>query len=274
MPCALRREPLLFSFGCSKREIMKNVAALVLAAGKGTRMYSDLAKVLHPIYGRPMLSYLLAALKELRLGRVLVVVGHQAGRIQEIFAEAPVEWVLQREQLGTGHAVLCALPHLTDFAGSVLICCGDTPLLTTKTLRMFLTAHVNSDNDLSVLSMLLDDPGTYGRILRNSAGEVSGIVEAKDATGEEIHIREVNTGIYCVGGALLHEVIPAISNANAQGEYYLTDMIGLAVERGWKVQAVAGSDPKEFMGVNTEEELKVAERIISERRQSQKSHGS
>jgi bifunctional UDP-N-acetylglucosamine pyrophosphorylase/glucosamine-1-phosphate N-acetyltransferase len=262
---ALCREPLLFSFGCSKREIMKNVAALVLAAGKGTRMYSDVAKVLHPIYGRPMLSYVLAALVELRLGRVLVVVGHQARSIEEIFAEAPVEWVLQREQLGTGHAVLCALPNLADFTGSVLICCGDTPLLTAETLRMFLTAHVNSDNDLSVLSTLLEEPGTYGRIMRNSAGEVSGIVEAKDATSKESDIREVNTGIYCVGGTLLHEVIPKISNANAQGEYYLTDMIKLAVELGWKVQAVAGSDPTEFMGVNTEEELKAAARVIEHR---------
>ena len=253
---------------------MKNVAALVLAAGKGTRMYSDLAKVLHPICGRPMLSYVLAALEELRLGQVLVVVGHQADRIQETFAEAPVEWVLQDEQLGTGHAVLCALPHLADFAGSVLICCGDTPLLTGDTLRTFLTAHVNSKKDLSVLTMLLENPGSYGRIVRNSLGDVSGIVEAKEATGKESHIREVNTAIYCVGGALLHDVIPEIRNANVQGEHYLTDMIQLAVERGWKVQAVAGSDPTEFMGVNTEEELAVAERIISEGRHSHKSHGS
>ena len=253
---------------------MKNVAALVLAAGKGTRMYSDLAKVLHPICGRPMLSYVLAALEELRLGQVLVVVGHQAKSIQEIFAEAPVEWVLQDEQLGTGHAVLCALPHLSDFAGPVLICCGDTPLLTPDTLRMFLTAHVNSKYDLSVLGVSLEEPGSYGRIVRNSAGEVSGIVEAKDATGKESRIREVNTGIYCVSGALLHGVIPEISNANAQGEYYLTDMIQLAAERGWRVQAVTGSDATEFMGVNTEEELAVAERIILERRQSQQSHGS
>ena len=241
---------------------MKNVAALVLAAGKGTRMYSDLAKVLHPICGRPMLSYVLAALEELRLGRVL---GHQADSIQEIFAEAPVEWVLQEEQLGTGHAVLCALPHLADFAGSVLICCGDTPLLTVETLRTFLTAHVNSEKDLSVLSMSLEKPGSYGRIVRNSVGEVSGIVEAKDATGKESHIREVNTGIYCVDGTLLHDVIPEISNANAQGEYYLTDMIQLAAERGWRVQAVTGSDATEFMGVNTTEELAEAEKIIAAR---------
>jgi bifunctional UDP-N-acetylglucosamine pyrophosphorylase/glucosamine-1-phosphate N-acetyltransferase len=244
---------------------MNDVAALVLAAGKGTRMYSDLAKVLHPICGHPMLSYPLAALEELRLGRVLVVVGHQAESIQEIFSEASVEWVLQTEQLGTGHAVLCALPYLADFVGSVLICCGDTPLLTTLTLHMFLTNHLKSNNDLSVLSMLLEEPASYGRIVRNSAGEVSGIVEAKDATGEEKAIREVNTGIYCARAALLQGVIPEISNTNAQGEYYLTDMVKLAVERGWKVQAMAGSDPTEFLGVNTNEELAAAERVIAER---------
>jgi bifunctional UDP-N-acetylglucosamine pyrophosphorylase/glucosamine-1-phosphate N-acetyltransferase len=212
-----------------------------------------------------MLSYPLAALKELRLNRVLVVVGHQAERIQEIFAEAPVEWVLQTEQLGTGHAVLCALPHLADFVGSVLICCGDTPLLSTETLRMFLTNHLNSDTDLSVLSMQLQEPGSYGRIVRNSAGKVSGIVEARDATGEEKDIREVNTGIYCARAALLHGVIPEISNSNAQDEYYLTDMVKLAVEHGWEVRAVASSDPTEFLGVNTEEELAAAERVIAQR---------
>ena len=130
---------------------------------------------------------------------------------------------------------------------------------------MFLTAHVNSKNDLSVLSMFLEEPGTYGRIVRNSAGEVTGIVEAKDATGKERDIREVNTGIYCVGGELLHDVIPKIRNANVQGEYYLTDMIQLAAKGGWKVQAVAGSNPTEFMGVNTKEELQEAARVIAQR---------
>jgi bifunctional UDP-N-acetylglucosamine pyrophosphorylase/glucosamine-1-phosphate N-acetyltransferase len=212
-----------------------------------------------------MLAYTLSALEELDLGRVLVVVGHQAASIEEIFSEAPVEWVLQREQLGTGHAVLCALPHLADFVGSVLICCGDTPLLTTATLHLFLTNHLRSDNDLSVLSVLVDEPGSYGRIVRDSAGEVSGIVEAKDATSKEKDIREVNTGIYCARTSLLQGVIPKISNTNAQGEYYLTDMVKLAVESGWKVQALAGSEPTEFLGVNTNEELAEAERVIAQR---------
>jgi len=244
---------------------MKDTVALVLAAGKGTRMYSDLAKVLHPICGRPMLSYTLAVVEELGFDRVLVVVGHQAGRIKKVFADAQVEWVLQAQQLGTAHAVQCALPHLTDHAGSVLICCGDTPLLTAETLRLFQMEHTKLDADLSVLSMLLDDPGSYGRVIRDSGGEVAGIIEAKDASERERNIREVNTGIYCGSAELLRAVLPDVENANVQGEYYLTDLVQLAAGRGWKVRAVTGSDPKEFQGINTKEELEAAEKIIAKR---------
>jgi len=228
-------------------------------------MYSELAKVLHPICGRPMLSYTLMAVEELGFDRVLVVAGYQAERIKEVFADAQVEWVLQSQQLGTAHAVLCALPQLTDFAGSVLICCGDTPLLTAETLRMFQNEHVSSDADLSVLSMLLDEPGSYGRVVRDSEGKVAGIIEAKDASEQERTIREVNTGIYCAGADLLRAVLPDVENANVQGEYYLTDLVQMAAGRGWKVQAVTASDPIEFLGVNTNEELEAAERIIARR---------
>ena len=246
---------------------MNDTVALVLAAGKGTRMYSDLAKVLHPICGRPMLSYTLIAVEELGVDRVLVVVGHQAERIREVFAEAQVEWVLQSQQLGTAHAVQCALPHLADHDGSVLICCGDTPLLTAETLRMFQVEHMNRGADLSVLSMLLDEPGSYGRVVRDSGGEVSAIIEAKDATEQELTIREVNTGIYCASADLLRAVLPDIENANAQGEYYLTDLVQMSAGRGLNVQAVTASDPMEFLGVNTEEELAAAEEIIAQRAQ-------
>ena len=246
---------------------MKDLAALVLAAGKGTRMYSDLAKVLHPICGRSMLSYILAALKELGLARVLVVVGHQAEHIKKVHADAPVEWVLQAQQLGTAHAVHCALPHLAGFSASVLICCGDTPLLTAETLRTFVSRHVSGNADLSVLCMSLEKPGNYGRILRDPQGAVLGIIEAKDASDDERDIREVNTGIYCARADVLREVITDIDNANVQGEYYLTDLVQKAVERGWKVEAVTATDSKEFLGVNTKEELEAAERIIALRSQ-------
>ena len=253
---------------------MKDTVALVLAAGKGTRMYSELAKVLHPVCGRTMLSYTLATLEDLGLDRILVVVGHQADRVKEVFAGAQVEWVLQSRQLGTAHAVQCALPHFTDFVGSILICCGDTPLLTAETLRMFQMEHVRVDADLSVLSMVLEEPGSYGRIVRNLRGEVRGIVEAKDASEQERNIREVNSGIYCASAGLLRAVLQSIDNANIQGEYYLTDLVQMAAVQGWKVQAVTASDPRELLGINTNEELEAAERIISQRLQDKKSHGA
>ena len=240
---------------------------MILAAGKGTRMHSDLAKVLHPICGKPMLSYPLAAVRGLGCTRILAVIGHQAERIQELFAATPVEWVVQSQQLGTAHAILCALPRLTAFTGTVLICCGDTPLLTAETLKTLLERHHQAGVDLSVLTMVLEEPGSYGRILRDGRGRVEGIVEAKDARVEQRGIHEVNTGIYCARADLLHAVIPSIGNANAQGEYYLTDLVHRAVEQGWKVETVVAADPQEFLGVNTRGELAAAAVIISLRLQ-------
>jgi len=246
---------------------MRDTAALILAAGKGTRMHSDFAKVLHPICGKPMLSYPLTAVKGLPCDRILAVIGHQAERIQEIFAAARVEWVVQSPQLGTAHAVRCALPRLTGFTGTVLICCGDTPLLTAETLRTFVERHHEAGVDLSVLTMVLEEPGSYGRILRNSRGRVKGIVEAKDTRVEQRSIHEVNTGIYSARAELLHAVIPSIGNANAQKEYYLTDLVHKAVEQGWKVETVVAVDPQEFLGVNTRDELTAAAAVISLRLQ-------
>ena len=244
---------------------MSDAVALILAAGKGVRMRSDLAKVMHPICGRPMLSYVLNVVRGLGLRRVLVIVGHQAGRIKEAFAATSVEWVVQAEQLGTANAVQCALPHMDGFSGDVLICCGDTPLLTTETLRMFMEEHRSKGSDLSVLSMVLRQPGAYGRILRDSQGLVEGIIEAKDADKSELEINEVNTGIYCARADLLRSVIPEIDNTNAQGEYYLTDMVQKAAEKELKVQAVPASDSQEFLGVNTKAELEGAETVIAQR---------
>ena len=244
---------------------MKETVALILAAGKGTRMYSDLAKVLHPICGKPMLSYPLAAVRGLGCNRILAVIGHQAERIQVVYAAAQVEWVVQSEQLGTAHAVLCALPRLTGFIGTVLICCGDTPLLTAETLRTFVKRHHEAGADLTVLTMILKEPGSYGRILKDGEGRVKGIVEAKDAQVEHCGIHEVNTGIYCAKADLLHAVIPDIGNTNAQAEYYLTDLVHKAVERGWRVETAVAAEPQEFFGVNTRDELAAAAAVISSR---------
>jgi bifunctional UDP-N-acetylglucosamine pyrophosphorylase/glucosamine-1-phosphate N-acetyltransferase len=173
--------------------------------------------------------------------------------------------VIQAEQLGTAHAVRCALPHLVGVSGSVLICCGDTPLVTARTLRTFMQTHLAAGVDLSVLSMVLEYSTDYGRIVRDSKGRIVGIIEARDASEAELEIREVNTGIYCASAALLRKVIPLIDNANAQGEYYLTDLVGRALAHGWRVQAVAVADPREVMGVNSPEELAAVERLIAQR---------
>lgn len=247
---------------------MEETVALILAAGKGTRMRSDLAKVLHPICGEPMLSYTLAAVQGIECKQILVVIGHQAESIQGVFAAARVEWVLQSQQLGTADAVRCALPKLEDFTGTVLICCGDTPLLTAKTLRAFLGTHYEAGAELSVLTMVLNEPGSYGRIVRDGRGKVKAVVEAKDAGEEERRIEEVNTGVYCARADLLHAVIPSIENANAKGEYYLTDLVRKAVEQGWKVETVVAADPEEFLGINTREELAAAAAVIATRTRS------
>jgi bifunctional UDP-N-acetylglucosamine pyrophosphorylase/glucosamine-1-phosphate N-acetyltransferase len=244
---------------------MKETVALILAAGKGTRMRSDLAKVLHPICGAPMLSYSLAAVQGLGCKRILVVIGHQAERIQGALASAQVEWVLQSQQMGTADAVRCALPKLADFTGTVLICCGDTPLLSTQTLRTFLGSHYDAGAELSVLTMVLDEPGSYGRILRDGQGKVRGVVEAKDAGEGQRGIQEVNTGVYCARAGLLRAVIPSIENANAQSEYYLTDLVHKAVEQGWKVETVVATDPEEFLGINTRKDLAAAAAVIAAR---------
>jgi bifunctional UDP-N-acetylglucosamine pyrophosphorylase/glucosamine-1-phosphate N-acetyltransferase len=247
---------------------MEETVALILAAGKGTRMRSDLAKVLHPICGVPMLSYSLAAVQGLGCKRMLVVVGHQAERIQRVFASAQVEWVLQSRQMGTADAVRCALPKLADFAETVVICCGDTPLLSSQTLRTFVEGHYKAGAELSILTMVLAEPGSYGRILRDSQGKVRAVVEAKDAGEEERGIHEVNTGVYCARAGLLHAVIPSIDNANVQGEYYLTDLVRKAVEQGWKVEAVIAAGPEEFLGINTQEDLAAAAAVIAGRTRS------
>jgi bifunctional UDP-N-acetylglucosamine pyrophosphorylase/glucosamine-1-phosphate N-acetyltransferase len=241
---------------------MEETVALILAAGKGTRMRSDLAKVLHPICGVPMLSYSLAAVQGLGCKRILVVIGHQAERIQRAFARAQVEWVLQSRQTGTADAVRCALPKLADFAGTVVICCGDTPLLTSQTLRTFMERHYKARAALSILTMVLAEPGSYGRILRDGQGRVRGVIEAKDAGEEERGIHEVNTGVYCATAGLLHAIIPSIGNANVQSEYYLTDLVHRTVDQGWKVETVVAADAEEFLGINTQEDLATAAAVI------------
>ena len=222
-------------------------------------MKSDMVKVLHPLLGLPMLSYSIdLSLNGVKAEKTIVVVGHQADRIQEMFRDPRVDFALQKEQLGTGHAVLQALPFLRSFVGTVLILCGDVPLVKVETLRSFIDSYKKNDSALSVLTAVVEEPFGYGRILRNPEGWLEKIVEEKDASEEERMIREINTGIFCVKARFLAEGLKEIGKENAQGEYYLTDLVEIAKKRGLRCSAHIVADSIEVMGINTRVDLAIA----------------
>jgi len=231
---------------------------VILAAGKGTRMRSALPKVMQPLAGKPLLAHVLDASRTLGAERPIVVYGHGGDVVQNAFTNDAIDWVLQAEQKGTGHAVLVALPVLAK-EGSTLILYGDVPLLSVSTLQRLL-AVCEGKNELGLLTVTLDNPTGYGRIVRE-AGKVSRIVEQKDASADELLIKEVNTGILCVPNALLHKWLPELRNANSQGEYYLTDLIGMATAEGVTVTAVHPETPWEVEGVNDKLQLATLERV-------------
>ena len=226
-------------------------------------MKSDLVKVLHPLLGLPMLSYPVElSLNGIKAEKTIVVVGHQADRIQERFKDLKIEFALQQEQLGTGHAVLQAVPFLHSFSGTVLILCGDVPVVKLETLHSFIETYIENESTLSVLTAMVEDPFGYGRILRNPEGWLERIVEEKDASEEEKTIREINTGIFCVKAPFLKEGLREIGRENAQGEYYLTDLVEIAKKNGLRCSAHIVSDPVEVMGINTRIDLAMANEVL------------
>ena len=245
---------------------MDNLAVIILAAGIGKRMRSDLVKVLHPLLGRPMLSYPLElTLEHLQPEKTVVVVGHQAEQIQATFFDPRITFVRQKDQLGTGHAVVMTEPLLRNFKGCVLILCGDTPLITAQTLIELANHHRAKKASLTLLTAHRDDPTGYGRIVHGALGKVHKVVEEKDATSKEREIKEVNTGIYCVQARFLFQALAKVRSDNAQGEYYLPDIIELAHHKKKRINAISAPDPAEIMGINTREELARAEEILAER---------
>ncbi len=241
---------------------MTDLGVIILAAGKGTRMKSDLVKVLHPVAGIPMLALTLNLARSLRPDRIAVVVGFQGQRVREQFGAEDLRFVEQKEQLGTGHAVLTAGPAFENFHGTVLILCGDVPLLTEKTIERFIGFHKEGGNILSVLTTRLEDPTGYGRIFRGKKGELLRIVEQKDLPPGEEAIREINTGIYCVEAGFLFKALSGLSNRNAQGEFYLTDIVARASSQGEKAAAYLAEDPREVMGINTRMDLVKASQYL------------
>jgi len=242
---------------------LEGIASVILAAGKGTRMKSDLVKVLHPILGRPMLSYTVdLSLHHIKAEKTIVVIGHQADQIEERFGDSRIEFVHQDEQLGTGHAVLQALPLLRGFTGIALILCGDVPLVKAETLRSFIDTFLENHSTIAVLTAVVKNPYGYGRIVRGEEGWLERIVEEKDASNEERLIREINTGIYCVRSAFLMEGLKEIGKENVQGEYYLTDLVEVARKRDLRCSAHMVADPVEVMGINTRVDLATATEVL------------
>lgn len=230
---------------------------VILAAGKGTRMRSDLPKVLHPIGGRPLLQHVIDTARELGAERLLTIVGHGAEQVEKQLGADDIQFVLQTEQLGTGHAVQQALPHLRDNA-RVLILYGDVPLTRAETLKA-LVAEVN-DRQMGLLTMTLPDPAGYGRILRDAQGQVEAIVEQKDATDEQLAITEINTGIMAATSEQLRQWLPRLSNDNAQGEYYLTDLIAMARLSGVAIHVAQPARVQEVEGINNRQQQAALER--------------
>jgi len=241
----------------------ENLDVIIMAAGQGTRMKSATIKILHTAAGRPIIDYVLDLAAEIGTRPPIMVVGHQREAVQQAVG-ARARYAVQEEQKGTGHAVLQAVP-LLDGARHVLILSGDVPLTRPETLRRLLDEHEQSQNALTLLTMKLDDPAMYGRIVRDSGGAVARIVEAKDASEEETRINEVNAGIYVFDGRYLIDNLRNLSTSNAQGEYYLTDLLGVLRGAGKRVGAFVAGDPIEALGVNSRADLASVEGEIQRR---------
>jgi bifunctional UDP-N-acetylglucosamine pyrophosphorylase/glucosamine-1-phosphate N-acetyltransferase len=232
-----------------------SLEVIILAAGQGTRMRSELPKVLHPLAGEPLLAHVLNTARSLEPSGIHVVVGHGAERVQETLAAPDINWVLQSEQLGTGHAVLMAMPAVNPEA-TVLVLYGDVPLLQASTLRQLVA------DAPALLTAELADATGYGRVLRDEFDQLRGVVEHRDASEAERAIREINTGVLAYPASLLNDYLPRVGNANAQGEYYLPDVLAMAVDEGKAVAALRAADPQETLGINDRAQLAEAERFF------------
>jgi bifunctional UDP-N-acetylglucosamine pyrophosphorylase/glucosamine-1-phosphate N-acetyltransferase len=241
----------------------RRTVAVILAAGKGKRMKSDLPKVLQKLGGKPMVEYVVETAQKVGVKRIILVVGHKRENTQEFLKHLDVEFVIQEEQLGTGHAVLQTKDHLSNFDGDVLILCGDMPLLKSKTVRKLVEEHRTKKAVATVLTAILDDPSGYGRIIRDEKGMVQKIVEEGDASADEKKVREINTGTFCFDSKSLFSVLTEITPDNKQKEYYLTDALKLLRKKNLPIWAVVAPDPQEGLGINSQEELEKVEKILS-----------
>ncbi len=243
---------------------MDKIAAVILAAGQGTRMKSELPKVLHPVAGRSMLGHVVRTAQAAGAAPVVAVVGHGAEQVRTQFETEFLEFALQAEQLGTGHALMCAETCLDGFAGELLLLCGDVPLLQNDTLQKLIIHHREQQAAVTILTARLDNPTGYGRIIRGPSG-VERIVEEKDASAVERDVREINTGIYLFRAPEVFSLLRQLDNTNAQGEYYLTDVVALARQAGGRIEALAVEDVREATGINDRRQLAFANVVMRER---------
>ncbi|MDD9305136.1 MAG: NTP transferase domain-containing protein [Desulfobacter sp.] len=244
---------------------MDDLAIIILAAGKGTRMKSDIAKVLHPVAGKSMINHVITCASALTRDHIHVVVGHQAEQVKtEVLKSLPVCFAYQEQLLGTGDAVRAALPGIEDSIKSVLVLCGDVPLIRKRTVQDLVNAHIKVKSKLSVVAVKVDTPKGYGRIVIDPQGGLSAIREESDASEAEKHIDLVNSGIYCFDRNFLEAAIRLIENKNSQGEYYLTDLVEIAVSQNVKTLVQQIDEPDQVMGVNTPEELGRAEFLFGQ----------
>ncbi|HEY4623369.1 MAG TPA: bifunctional UDP-N-acetylglucosamine diphosphorylase/glucosamine-1-phosphate N-acetyltransferase GlmU, partial [Solibacillus sp.] len=243
---------------------MSNIFAIILAAGQGTRMKSKLYKVLHPVCGKPMVEHVIDHIGSLEVERVVTVVGHGAELVKETLGDKS-EYVLQAEQLGTAHAVQQAEPILGSLEGTTLVVCGDTPLIRPETMQALFAHHEANHAKATILTAVAENPTGYGRIIRDAAGQVAQIVEQKDASAEQQLVKEINTGTYCFDNKALFAALKQVKNDNAQGEYYLPDVIEILQKQGEVVAAYVTENFDETLGVNDRFALSQAEELMRAR---------
>lgn len=239
---------------------------VILAAGLGTRMKSNQAKVLHTVCGRPMIHHVAQTACAVAGSNVVVVVGHQAKQVKDVVkASFQASFAMQGEQLGTGHAVLCAMPYLPDAIEDVVILCGDVPLIGASTIKRLVDDHKTCGRDVTLLAVTVENPTGYGRVLSNDAGELIAIVEEADADNDQKKINVINSGIYAVKRHFLDLALPQIESDNAQNEIYLTDIIAIGHHHHKRIGTHIGTDNSEIIGVNSLADLQVAEKIMKKR---------
>lgn len=242
--------------------------AIILAAGKGTRMKSALPKVLHQICGKAMVQIILDNIQAANIGKSYIVIGHGAEKVKEVLGNEH-QYAVQEPQLGTGHCVMQAIPQIPDDTDGVLVVCGDTPLLKSETLKMLKDNFVKTGAACTILTAIMENPTGYGRIIRDDDNNIIAIVEEKDANEQQKQIKEVNTGTYFFNYQLLKEALDNITNDNAQGEYYLTDTLSYLNQKGFSISGIISDDPDETMGVNDRMQLAKAEKLLRLRKNTQ-----